>query len=193
MKILKKILVVLTFILIIGTLTACSSINKVSRNFEKAGYSMYEYNFRGGSILFSNVDAIVNDLDITIEITTITTEEGSEPTTTATTMTVITTNPLASVLGFRAFAFSNGKDKVAIVLEFKNADYLQEIIEKSPALQALLEGLDPEDYINGNCLLIADQAYYAEVADIFTGRNIPVITTALTTTPATTEPITTTE
>lgn len=187
MKTFKKILVLFTFVLLIGALTACSSINKISKNFDKAGYAVYQYNFRGGSLLFGVVDNIVDDLNITIEITTMTTEEPTDivTTSTITTLTTITTNPIASVIGFKAFAFSNGRDKVAIVLEFVSETRMREVLNESPALQAVLQGLDEADYINGNCLLIADQSYYQEVVDIFQGRYIPPITTVPTSTATT--------
>jgi hypothetical protein len=190
MKNIKKIFILITFVLLVGALGACSSINKVSRNFTNAGYSLYEYNFRGGSIMFSVVDDVVDDLNITVppqtNVTTTTTapiiteETTSGTNTTATTVTQ-TVNILASLVGFRAYAFSNGLDKVVIVIEFQSEDYMNEVLETSLSLQALLEGLDPADYINGNCIMIADESYYEEAVDIFQGRYIPQSTTTTTT------------
>lgn len=175
MKKFKKLLVVFTFIILLGGLTACSSINKVSRNFDEAGYSLYEYNFKGDSNLFAVADGIAQDLNVTVEITTGTTEENPLTTTTSgdTTETVVTTNPLAAVLGFRAYAFSNSSDRVVIVLEFESEEYMNQVLEDSSALQAAVEGLDPVDYINGNCILLADASYYDEVVEIFQGRYVP--------------------
>lgn len=176
MKTFRKILVLFTFVLLIGSLAACSSINKVNRNFERAGYNLYEYNFRGGSLLFSDVDQIVDDLNITVDTTSgsdvttteeqdeITTVEGEEPVTTA------TQNIIASVIGFKAYAFSDGDDNVVIVLEFESEERMAEVIDGSTTLQNLLEGLDPVDYTNGNCILIADASIYDEMVEIFQGR-----------------------
>jgi hypothetical protein len=177
MKTFRKILVLFTFVLLIGSLAACSSINKVNRNFERAGYNLYEYNFRGGSLLFSDVDAIVDDLNITVDTTDgadvtttteeqsdVTTVEGEEPVTTA------TQNIIASVIGFKAYAFSDGDANVVIVLEFESEEKMAEVIDNSTTLQNLLEGLDPVDYTNGNCVLIADASIYDEMVEIFQGR-----------------------
>lgn len=179
MKTFKKVLVLFTFVLLIGSLTACSSINKIAKNFEEAGYTSYEYNFRGDSLLFSDIDDIIDDLNITVpENTDVTTTENNIITTTDTTGTdteevsTITTNPIASVLGFKAFAFSNGLDKVVIVIEFESEEKMQEVIAGSPTLQAILEGLDEADYTNGNCILIADESIYEEAVEIFQGNYV---------------------
>ena len=176
MKTFRKILVLFTFVLLIGSLAACSSINKVNRNFERAGYNLYEYNFRGGSLLFSDVDAIVDDLNITVDTTSgsavtttteqseVTTVEGEDPVTTA------TQNIIASVIGFKEYAFSDGDENIVIVLEFESEEKMAEVIDNSTTLQNLLEGLDPEDYTNGNCVLIADASIYDEMVEIFQGR-----------------------
>ncbi|MDT8336828.1 MAG: hypothetical protein RQ856_03250 [Candidatus Izemoplasmatales bacterium] len=178
MKTLKKILVLFTFVLLIGSLTACSSINRIAKNFEEAGYTSYEYNFRGGSLLFSDIDDIIDDLNITVPVdTNVTTTENNvvittQTTGTNTTVSTITTNPIASVLGFKAFAFSNGLDKVVIVIEFESEEKMQEVIDQSPTLQAILEGLDSADYTNGNCILIADESIYNEAVEIFQGNYV---------------------
>ncbi len=175
MKRFKKLLVVFTFVILLGGLTACSSINKISKNFEEAGYSLYEYNFKGGSILFDVADGIVEDLNVTVETTTVTTQSTEAPQTTSgdsteTTETTQTTNPLLAALGFRAYAFSNGTNRVVVVLEFESEEYMNEVLADSPALQAAVDGLEPEDYINGNCILLADASFYDEVVEIFQGR-----------------------
>jgi len=175
MRTFKKFLVLLTFVLLIGSLTACSSINKITKNFKEAGYNYYEYNFKGDSLLFSDVDAIVEDLNITIIETTITTEEFNDITTTSTipAATTVTINQIANVIGFSVYAFTDSRDIVVVVIEFESEARMNEVLDQSPTLQALLEGLDEADYINGNCLLIADAEVYEEVVEIFQGRYIP--------------------
>lgn len=175
MRTFKKFLVLLTFVLLIGSLTACSSINKITKNFKEAGYNYYEYNFKGESLLFSDVDAIVEDLNITIIETTVTTEEFNDITTTSTLeeVTTVTINQIANVIGFSVYAFTNSRDIVVVVIEFESEARMNEVLDQSPTLQALVEGLDAADYINGNCLLIADAEVYEEVVEIFQGRYIP--------------------
>jgi arsenate reductase-like glutaredoxin family protein len=175
MRTFKKFLVLLTFVLLIGSLTACSSINKITKNFKEAGYNYYEYNFKGESLLFSDVDAIVEDLNITIIETTVTTEEFNDITTTSTLeeVTTVTINQIANVIGFSVYAFTNSRDLVVVVIEFESEARMNEVLDQSPTLQALVEGLDAADYINGNCLLIADAEVYEEVVEIFQGRYIP--------------------
>lgn len=175
MRTFKKFLVLLTFVLLIGSLTACSSINKITKDFKEAGYNYYEYNFKGNSLLFSDVDAIVSDLDVTIIETTATTEEFNDITTTSTLeeSTTVTINQIASVIGFSVYAFTDSRDIVVIVIEFESEARMNEVLDQSPTLQALVEGLDAADYINGNCLLIADAEVYDEVVEIFQGRYIP--------------------
>ncbi|PKK94445.1 MAG: hypothetical protein CVV60_06380 [Tenericutes bacterium HGW-Tenericutes-5] len=175
MRTFKKFLVLLTFVLLIGSLTACSSINKITKNFKEAGYNYYEYNFKGDSLLFSDVDAIVEDLNITIIETTITTEEFNDITTTSTipAATTVTINQIANVIGFSVYAFTDSRDIVVVVIEFESEARMNEVLDQSPTLQALVEGLDAADYINGNCLLIADAEVYEEVVEIFQGRYIP--------------------
>jgi arsenate reductase-like glutaredoxin family protein len=175
MRTFKKFLVLLTFVLLIGSLTACSSINKITKNFKEAGYNYYEYNFKGDSLLFSDVDAIVEDLNITIIETTVTTEEFNDITTTSTldAVTTVTINQIANVIGFSVYAFTDSRDIVVVVIEFESEARMNEVLDQSPTLQALVEGLDEADYINGNCLLIADAEVYEEVVEIFQGRYIP--------------------
>ncbi len=175
MRTFKKFLVLLTFVLLIGSLTACSSINKITKNFKEAGYNYYEYNFKGESLLFNDVDAIVEDLNITIIETTVTTEEFNDITTTSTLeeVTTVTINQIANVIGFSVYAFTNSRDLVVVVIEFESEARMNEVLDQSPTLQALVEGLDAADYINGNCLLIADAEVYEEVVEIFQGRYIP--------------------
>lgn len=175
MRTFKKFLVLLTFVLLIGSLTACSSINKITKNFKEAGYNYYEYNFKGESLLFSDVDAIVEDLNITIIETTVTTEEFNDITTTSTLeeVTTVTINQIANVIGFSVYAFTDSRDIVVVVIEFESEARMNEVLDQSPTLQALVEGLDAADYINGNCLLIADAEVYEEVVEIFQGRYIP--------------------
>lgn len=176
MRTFKKFLVLLTFVLLIGSMTACSSINKVTKNFREAGYNYYQYNFKGGSLLFNDVDAIVEELNITIIIeTTVTTEEFNDITTTSTVpnVTTVTINQIANVIGFSVYAFTNSRDIVVVVIEFESEARMNEVLEQSLTLQALVEGLDREDYINGNCLLIADAEVYEEVVEIFQGRYVP--------------------
>lgn len=175
MRTFKKFLVLLTFVLLIGSLTACSSINKITKDFKEAGYNYYEYNFKGGSLLFSDVDAIVEDLNITIIETTVTTDEFNDITTTSTieAETTITINQIANVIGFSVYAFTNSRDIVVIIIEFESEARMNEVLEQSSTLAALVEGLDPADYINGNCVLIADESVYEEVVEIFQGRYVP--------------------
>jgi hypothetical protein len=175
MRTFKKFLVLLTFVLLIGSLTACSSINKITKNFKEAGYNYYEYNFKGDSLLFSDVDAIVSDLDVTVIETTATTQEFNDITTTSTldAVTTVTINQIANVIGFSVYAFTDSRDIVVIVIEFESEARMNEVLDQSPTLQALVEGLDAADYINGNCLLIADAEVYEEVVEIFQGRYIP--------------------
>ena len=173
MKRFKKLLVLFTFVLLIGALTACSSMNKIAKNFEDAGYNIYEHNYKEGVQLFSDIDIIVSELNITIESTTMTTTTYNDITTTMTgePATTTTENVLASVLGFNTYAFSNGDDIVGIILEFKNEEKMQEVIAASPHLAGLIAGLDESEYKNGNCILIVDTtaSYYDEVVAIFQG------------------------
>lgn len=175
MRTFKKFLVLLTFVLLIGSMTACSSINKVTKNFKEAGYNYYQYNFKGDSLLFSDVDAIVSELNITIIETTATTQEFNDITTTSTldAVTTVTINQIANVIGFSVYAFTDSRDIVVIVIEFESEARMNEVLEQSLTLQALVEGLDKEDYINGNCLLIADAEVYEQVVEIFQGRFVP--------------------
>jgi len=175
MRTFKKFLVLLTFVLLIGSMTACSSINKVTKNFKEAGYNYYQYNFKGDSLLFSDVDAIVSELNITIIETTATTQEFNDITTTSTldAVTTVTINQIANVIGFSVYAFTDSRDIVVIVIEFESEARMNEVLDQSLTLQALVEGLDEEDYINGNCLLIADAEVYEQVVEIFQGRYVP--------------------
>jgi hypothetical protein len=77
------------------------------------------------------------------------------------------------VIGFSVYAFTDSRDIVVVVIEFESEARMNEVLDQSPTLQALLEGLDEADYINGNCLLIADAEVYEEVVEIFQGRYIP--------------------
>lgn len=175
MRTFKKFLVLLTFVLLIGSMTACSSINKVTKNFREAGYYYYQYNFKGDSLLFNDVDAIVSELNITIIETTATTQEFNDITTTSTldAVTTVTINQIANVIGFSVYAFTDSRDIVVIVIEFESEARMNEVLDQSLTLQALVEGLDKEDYINGNCLLIADAEVYEQVVEIFQGRFVP--------------------
>lgn len=199
MKVFKKVLIAFTFILMIGVLSACSSINSISNNFRDAGFTSNSYNFRGGSVLFADVDRLVNDLPVVEEEEEeVTTEEENEFTTTSTgeTVTTTTVNKLADQLGFNAYYFSNGKDIVAVVLEFESTRKMDEIISRSTFLSDYLDSVS-EEYINGNCILLSifftpnpkdslvtQEAKKAEaiqlVVDIFQGKDVDVEPTIFT-------------
>jgi len=188
MKNFKKLLVAFMFMLLVGSLTACSQMNKVTNYFEEQGYIRYAYNNRGDSALFTVHDSlaleeeVVTTTEASTEITTITT-------TSETTDAVTTTEKYT--LRFISYIFSNGSDAV-IVMEFESAAYLQELLATSPTLIAEFEGQDPADYVNGNCLLIVLDDYidlYDHYVEIFQGRAEPLVTTEapVTTTEAETE------
>lgn len=190
MRHLKKLLLVLSFVLLAGVLTACSQMNKITSYFEDQGYVRYKYNNVGDSVLFSIHDDVAQEeferLGLDQQITT-TTE--SEETTTGDTTTEITTNQY--LLRFMSYAFSND-DYVVLVMEFESEEYMYEVLSVSTALQAAFDGLDEADYINGNCLLIVPNQYndnYDQFVEIFQGRAEPLPETSATTT----EEATTTE
>lgn len=191
MKHLKKLLVVLSFVLLAGALTACSQMNRITSDFEDQGYVRYKYNNVGDSVLFSIHDALAQEefdrLDLD-ELITTTTDDGEENTGVT---TVTTTRQY--LLRFVTYAFSND-DYVVLVMEFESEDYLNEVLGVSAALEAALDGLDEADYINGNCLLIVPSQYsdnYDEFVEIFQGRAEPLPETSENTEAATTEASTT--
>jgi len=184
MKNWKKIVITLLFLVLIGGLTSCSQMNKVTKYFEEQDYVRYKYNNRGGSLLFSVHDALA------LEEAPETTEDLTATTTAAETTAVDTSTTEEELapeylLRFMTYSFSNG-DNVAVVIEFDSEDYLLELLDTSPTLMAEFEGLDPLDYINGNCLLICDESIYDEMVEIFQGRAEPLVedTTLETTTVA---------
>ncbi|MBN2539981.1 MAG: hypothetical protein JXB08_00490 [Bacilli bacterium] len=198
MRNLKKLLAVLVLVMLAGTLTACSEINKVTGYFEQQGFVRYQYNGVGDSLLFALHDHVVSELEAlttTMETTTsdqtTTTESGYLITTTTaeaeTTTSVITTEGL----GFTSYVFSNGVYAV-IVMEFQSPEYLNDVISKSETLQERLDGLDPADYINENLLLIVLSNYmdrYDDFVEVFQGMADHTLFT--TTTATTTEAVTT--
>ena len=172
MRNLKKIVITLLFLVLIGGLTSCSQMNKVTKNFEEQNYARYKYKNVGGSLLFAVHDALA------IEEEPETTEEQQDTTTLVAAPPVVTTDDAittesdeapAYLLRFMTYSFSNG-DNVVVVMEFESENYLLELLETSPALIAEFEGLDPADYMNGNCLLICDESIYDEMVEIFQGR-----------------------
>jgi len=182
MKNFKKLLVALMFVLLVGSLSACSQMNKISDYFEEQGYIRYTYNNRGGSSLF-----VLHD-DIVIEQESVTTDISTEITTTAAVVDTSTTGITTTeyTLRFISYIFSNGTDAV-IIMEFESEAYLLELLATSPAMIAEFDGLDPADYINGNCLLIVLEDYidmYDYYVEIFQGRAEPPVTTEEVTTTA---------
>ncbi len=172
----KKILAVLVLILMAGSLTACSRIGKVSNYFEDQGYVRYQYNNRGDSLIFALHDDLADEYNaanattetVTTSITTTqatTTSDGEE--------TTLDYEGNGNV-PFVSYVFSNGENAV-VVIEFASEDYLWSILETSEALLAEYDGLDPADYVNGNCLLVVlyPETYEAMV-EIFQGRAEPL-------------------
>jgi len=190
MKNLKKLLVALMFVLLVGSLTACSQMNKITGYFEDQGYIRYTYNNRGDSYTFSLHDDLAAEEEV---VTTGTTELTTTAAPSDSTETTVTTTE-EYTLRFISYIFSNGTDAV-IVMEFESEEYLAELLLTSPTLIAAFDGLDPADYINGNCLLVVLADYinqYDYYVEVFQGRAEPlVITDPVTTTGETTTATTT--
>jgi len=175
MKNLKKILIALLFLVLIGGLTSCSQMNKVTKYFEEQDYNRYKYNNKGGSLLFSVHDALaIEEAPEITEDANATTDVTTNATTSADTSTTEEdVDGTGYLLRFMTYSFSNG-DNVVVVIEFESEDYLLDLLSTSPTLIAEFEGLDPEDYVNGNCLLICDETIYDEMVEIFQGRVEPL-------------------
>ena len=158
MKKFKKLLAVLLLVLVIGGLTACSQMNKVTKYFEEQGYVRYTYNNAGDSLLFKLHDDLFEEESIRladdVEQTT-TTAVNSETTSGD---TVITTDNSNRYYGFISYAFSNDTYAV-VVMEFESEEFLRERLAESAVLQAYFDGLNPDDYINGTCLLVVIPGY----------------------------------
>ncbi|MBI9009594.1 MAG: hypothetical protein JEZ05_06135 [Tenericutes bacterium] len=177
MKNFKKILAALLLVLAIGGLTACSQMNKVTTYFEDQGYVRYKYNNIGDSLLFSIHDDLVVEEALRLhedtnneETTTVVTDADSTVTTTA------AASNSDIYYGFISYAFSND-DYAVVIMEFESEDFLAERLADSTVLQTAFEGLDPADYVNGNCLLIVLDEYvdnYDEFVQIFQGLLEPI-------------------
>ncbi len=191
MKYFKKLLVALMFILLVSSLTACSQMNKITGYFEDQGYIRYTYNNKGDSYLFSLHDDLADEEEVVTTVITTGITTTAAPVDTSTT-TVTTTAEYT--LRFISYVFSNGTNAV-VVMEFESDSYLQELLATSPTLIAAYEGLDPEDYVNGNCLLVVLEDYidlYDYYVEVFQGRAEPLSTTETVSTTGETTTATTT-
>ena len=64
----------------------------------------------------------------------------------------------------------NIDSKTAVIIEFPSEAYAREVYEVSQIVQALLDGLDIEDHINGGLMLIVPanrMSHYDEIVEIF--------------------------
>jgi hypothetical protein len=179
MKNFKKILAALLLVIAIGGLTACSQMNKVTTYFEDQGYVRYKYNNKGDSLLFSIHDDLVIEEAARLAIDLGNSDETTTEavlTTSGDTTAVVTTADNTLYLGFDSFAFSND-DYVVVIMEFESEEFLLERLANSTVLQTAFAGLDQEDYVNGNCLLIVPADYsdnYDEFVQIFQGLLEPI-------------------